>query len=116
NRFRHVGAAGSIDAKGSVDVRQGVAWDISAVMDRFNVGYFLKDTPSTITGNIKTDGSWSKAQQIINLRQVNLNGTLKGQTLSAKGSLAAKLNLPEDLASYFQRLKSQDAEAQYQQV
>ncbi len=116
NRFRHVGAAGSIDAKGSVDVRQGVAWDISAVMDRFNLGYFLKDTPSTITGNIKTDGSWSKAQQIINLRQINLNGTLKGQTLSAKGSLAAKLNLPEDLASYFQRLKSQDAEAQYQQV
>ncbi|WP_243443270.1 hypothetical protein [Psychrobacter sp. JCM 18903] len=25
-RFRHVGAAGSIDAKGTVDVRQGIAW------------------------------------------------------------------------------------------
>ncbi|AMN67761.1 translocation/assembly module TamB domain-containing protein [Psychrobacter sp. P11G5] len=115
-RFRHVGAAGSIDAQGSIDVSKGIAWDISAVMDRFNLGYFLKDTPSTITGSIKTDGSWSKAQQIINLQQINLNGTLKGQPLSAKGSLAAKLNLPEDLSSYFQRLKAQDAKAQYQQV
>ena len=115
-RLRHVGTAGSIDAKGTVDVRQGIAWDISAVMDRFNLGYFLKDTPSVITGTLNTDGRWGKAQQIINLKQINLNGTLKGQPLSAKGSLAAKLHLPEDLASYFQRLKAQDAEAQYQQV
>lgn len=115
-RLRHVGTAGSIDAKGTVDVRQGIAWDISAVMDRFNLGYFLKDTPSMITGTLNTDGRWGKAQQVINLKQINLNGTLKGQPLSAKGSLAAKLHLPEDLASYFQRLKAQDAEAQYQQV
>ena len=115
-RFRHVGTAGSIDAQGSVDVSKGVAWDISAVMDRFNLGYFLKDTPSTITGSIKTDGSWRKAQQIINLRQIDLNGTLKGQPLSAKGSLTAKLNLPENLANYFERLKAQDVESQYQQI
>jgi len=115
-RFRHVGAAGSIDAKGTVDVRQGIAWDISAVMDRFNLGYFLKDTPSVITGSLNTDGSWTKTQQTINLKQLNLNGILKGQALSAKGSLAAKLHLPEDLAGYFKRLQTQDAEAQYKQV
>ncbi len=115
-RFRHVGAAGSIDAKGSVDVSQGIAWNINAVMDRFNLGYFLKDTPSSITGSIKTDGKWGEAQQIINLRQINLNGILKGQPLSAKGSLAAKLSLPKDLSSYLQRLKAQDAKAQYKQV
>ncbi len=115
-RFRHVGAAGSIDAKGSVDVRQGITWDISAVMDRFNLGYFLKDTPSVITGSFNSDGRWNKTQQIVNLNQLNLNGMLKGQPLSAKGSLAAKLNLPQDLASYFKRLQSQDAQAQYKQV
>ena len=115
-RFRHVGAAGSIDAKGTVDVRQGIAWDISAVMDRFNLGYFLKDTPSVITGTIKSDGRWSKTQQIINLKQIDLSGILKGQPLSAKGSLSAKLNLPADLASYFQRLQKQDAQGQYKQV
>lgn len=115
-RLRHVGAAGSIDAKGTVDMRKGIAWDISAVMDRFNLGYFLKDTPSLITGNIKSDGRWSKTQQTINLQQIDLAGTLKGQPLSAKGSLAAKLNLPEDLASYFKRLQTQDAQAQYKQV
>ncbi|MFP3454786.1 translocation/assembly module TamB domain-containing protein [Psychrobacter sp. SIMBA_152] len=116
NRFRHVGAAGSIDASGTVDVRQGVAWDINAVMDRFNIGYFLKDTPSLITGTIDTDGRWSDTQQIINIKQVNLNGMLKGQQLSAKGSLSAKMRLPKDLASYFKQLQTQDAQAQYKQV
>ncbi|WP_209959185.1 translocation/assembly module TamB domain-containing protein [Psychrobacter sp. PL19] len=115
-RFRHVGAAGSIDAKGTVDVRQGIAWDISAVMDRFNLGYFLKDTPSVITGSFNSDGRWTKTQQVINLNQLNLNGVLKGRPLSAKGSLKAKLHLPEDLASYFKGLQKQDAEAQYKQV
>ena len=116
NRFRHVGAAGSIDASGTVDVRQGVAWDINAVMDRFNIGYFLKDTPSLITGTIDTDGRWSDTQQIVNIKQVNLNGMLKGQQLSAKGSLSAKMRLPKDLASYFKQLQTQDAQAQYKQV
>ncbi|MDN3442531.1 translocation/assembly module TamB domain-containing protein [Psychrobacter sp. APC 3279] len=116
NRFHHVGAAGSIDASGTVDVRQGVAWDINAVMDRFNIGYFLKDTPSLITGTIDTDGRWSDTQQIVNIKQVNLNGMLKGQQLSAKGSLSAKMRLPKDLASYFKQLQTQDAQAQYKQV
>ncbi|MGO2386275.1 MAG: translocation/assembly module TamB domain-containing protein, partial [Psychrobacter sp.] len=116
NRFSHVGAAGSIDASGTVDVRQGVAWDINAVMNRFNIGYFLKDTPSLITGTIDTDGRWSDTQQSINIKQVNLNGMLKGQQLSAKGSLSAKMRLPKDLASYFKRLQTQDAQTQYEQV
>ena len=115
-RFRHMGAAGSIDAKGTVDVRQGIAWDIDAVMDRFNIGYFLKDTPSLITGTIDTDGRWSDSQQIINIKKIDLRGMLKGQPLSAKGSLAAKMRLPKDLASYFKRLQTQDAQAQYKQV
>ena len=115
-RFRHVGAAGSIDAKGTVDVRQGIAWDIDAVMNRFNLGYFFKDIPSTITGTIDTNGRWSDTQQIINIKQVNLNGMLKGRPLSAKGSLNAKMHLPKDLASYFKRLQTQDAQAQYKQV
>ncbi|WP_352287313.1 translocation/assembly module TamB domain-containing protein [Psychrobacter sp. GW64-MNA-CIBAN-0177] len=115
-RFRHVGAAGSIDASGTVDVRQGIAWDIKAVMNRFNLGYFLKSTPSAITGTIDTDGRWSDTQQTINIKQINLTGTLKGQPLSAKGSLAAKMRLPKDLASYFKRLQKQDAQAQYKQV
>ena len=115
-RLRHVGAAGSIDAQGTVDVRQGIAWDINAVMNRFNVGYFLKDTPSLITGTINTDGRWGDTQQSININQIDLSGVLKGQPLSAKGSLTAKMRLPKDLASYFKRLQTKDAQAQYQQV
>lgn len=115
-RFRHVGAAGRIDVKGSVDVRQGFKWNVSAVMDRFNLGYFLADMPSTLTGTLKTDGLWSASQQRINLQQIDLSGTLKSQPLSAKGSLLATLNLPEDLTSYFESLQAQDGETQYKQV
>lgn len=115
-RFRHVGAAGSIDANGTVDVRKGVAWDISAEMDRFNLGYFLTDTPSELTGSVKSDGRWTDSQQVVNLNQLNLTGTLKGQPIVAQGSLAATLRLPKDLGSYFKRLQTQDAQAQYKQV
>ena len=115
-RLRHVGAAGSINATGSVDIRQGVAWDIKANMDRFNVGYFLKDMPSTVTGSVNTNGRWSSTEQVINLPQIDLSGTLKGQPLSAKGSLSATLHLPEDLAGYVSQLQTKDAQAQYQQV
>src|SRR5690606_32376042 len=91
-------------------------WNVKAVMNRFNLGYFFKDIPSTITGTIDTDGRWGDNQQIVNIKQVNLSGVLKGQPLSAKGSLVAKLRLPKDLGSYFKRLQAQDAQAQYQQV
>lgn len=86
------------------------------MIDRFNLGYFFKDIPSTITGTIDSSGRWGDTQQTINIKQVNLSGMLKGQPLSAKGSLIAKLHLPKDLASYFQRLQKQDAQAQYKQV
>lgn len=115
-RLRHIGDAGSIDATGTVDVRQGIAWDINAEMDRFNIGYFLQDTPSLITGNIDTDGRWSESQQTININQIDLSGMLKNRQLSAQGSLTTEMRLPSDLASYFERLQTQDAQAQYQQV
>lgn len=115
-RFRHVGDAGSIEASGTVDVRQGLAWDIKAQMKQFNLGYFAADMPSNITGIMLTDGQWNDSQQNINLNRVNLTGTLKGEALSAVGSLKAKLKLPKDLSAYFERLKGQDGEAQYQQV
>lgn len=115
-RLSHQGAAGSIDATGTVNLQNGIAWNLNATMDRFNLGYFLKDTPSVITGTLTSDGRWGKDQQIINLNNLNLNGTVKGESLSAKGSLSAKLHLPEDLAAYFNKLKAQEAATQYQQI
>ena len=115
-RFRHMGAAGSVDASGIVDLSQGIAWNVSANMDRFNLGYFLKDVPSVITGSVNTDGLWTESQQVIHLKQMNLSGVLKGQPISAQGSLAAKLRLPKDLSSYFKRLQTQESQSQYQQV
>lgn len=115
-RLSHHGAAGDIDAKGVVNLQNGISWNISATMNRFNLGFFVKDVPSLVTGSVVSDGRWGKNQQTINLNQLDLSGTIKGQPLSAKGSLSAKLHLPSDLAGYFKKLQAQEAAQQYQQV
>lgn len=115
-RFSHVGDAGSINATGTLDVRNGVAWDINANMDRFNVGYFMPDMPSSITGNVVTNGQWQTNSQSISITQMNLTGTLRDQPLNATGTLDAQLRLPSDLQAYVAQLQGQNPESQYQQV
>lgn len=115
-RLQHTGAAGSIDASGSVSIQQGVRWDINAQMQRFNLGYFVKDLPSNITGSVQSNGRWTDGEQVINLEQIDLQGTLKGQPISAAGSLESTLHLPKDLAGYLNTLKAKDATSQYEQA
>ncbi len=115
-RLSHRGAAGEIDASGTVNLQNGISWNIKAAMNQFNLGYFLKDTPSVITGTVNSNGRWGKNEQVINLNDLNLNGVVKGEPLSAKGSLNVKLHLPEDIAAYFKKLQAQEAAAQYQQA
>ena len=115
-RLQHTGAAGSIDASGTVSIQQGITWDIQAQMQRFNLGYFVTDLPSNITGRLQSNGRWGDNEQVINLEQIDLQGTLKGQAISATGSLESTLHLPKDLAGYLNTLKAKDATSQYQQA
>uniref|UniRef100_A5WFV6 Translocation and assembly module TamB C-terminal domain-containing protein n=1 Tax=Psychrobacter sp. (strain PRwf-1) TaxID=349106 RepID=A5WFV6_PSYWF len=112
----HVGEAGSLIAKGSVDVKNGVAWNINAAMEDFNLGYFVKDVPSNITGRISSTGLWKDTVQRINISQMALRGQINGEPLLAQGSLNSTLHLPKDMAQYLQVLKAADSNTQLQKV
>ena len=112
NNLRHVGEAGKLQAKGNVDVRDGLSWDIKAVMDDFNVAYFVKDFPSRITGRIRSNGNWGEDTQRIRISQMNLAGQLKGKPITASGDLNAVLHLPKDFSAYADTLKTADYETQ----
>ncbi|WP_227430144.1 translocation/assembly module TamB domain-containing protein [Psychrobacter sp. I-STPA6b] len=115
-QFSHIGDAGSIVATGDVDVSQGVRWDITTNMNDFNVGYFVTDMPSAISGKIATTGSWQDDVQKIHISDMNVQGQLKGQPLVATGGLDATLHLPKDMQSYLAKLQKGDAENQVSQV
>ncbi|WP_296404727.1 translocation/assembly module TamB domain-containing protein [Psychrobacter sp.] len=112
----HVGEAGSIIAKGKVDVRDGIAWDINAVMDDFNLSYFVKDVPSNITGKLSSTGLWKDSIQRITLDNMALRGEIDGQPLLAQGSLKTTLHLPKNMNQYFAVLKSNDTNGKVQNV
>lgn len=112
----HVGEAGSLIAKGKLDVTNGVAWNVDAVMDDFNLSYFVKDVPSNITGRVSSTGLWKDSVQRISIEQMALRGEIDGEPLLAQGSLNTTLHLPKDMGQYFERLKATDASGQVQQV
>lgn len=99
NEFKHNGKAGGIDAKGKLDLTNGVAWNINADMQNFDASYFFANMPSSITGSIITDGYWQDNEQKININNINLAGKLKNQPLTATGKLNALLHLPKDLST-----------------
>ncbi|WP_230660189.1 translocation/assembly module TamB domain-containing protein [Psychrobacter sp. I-STPA10] len=116
HQFSFNGDAGGITAQGDIDVSQDIKWDINATMDQFNIGYFVADMPSALSGDIITTGQWGKQTQIVHLPQIDVSGTLKGQPLLATGSLEATLHLPQDMQSYLKKLQQADAQQQVTQV
>lgn len=98
NKFSHQGDVGGINAKGKLNLDNGVAWDINADMKDFDASYFVANVPSKITGSLMTDGYWHDGTQAVNIRQMHLTGDLKNQQLTATGDLTAVLHLPKDLA------------------
>ena len=105
--FDYKGDAGGLHANGFIDISQGYTWDASATMNRFNVGAFVQDVPSDLTGGFRVRGDWRKQSQAVNIDQLDLKGTLRGQPFSAEGSLIADLALPSDLKAYMNQITAQ---------
>lgn len=103
NQFSHQfvsqGQTGGIDAKGSIDLTNGIGWQLNATMNRFDASFFVPSIPSRISGRINTDGYWRASGQYIRISAMDLSGTLKNQPLTARGQLIARLNLPKDLST-----------------
>lgn len=114
-RLSHTGEAGSLSANGTLSISNGLSWNINAVMDQFNFGYFLKEVPSNITGRVNTTGTWQDSVQRININQMSLKGRVKGEPLVAQGKLNATLHLPKDMNEYMEVLKASDATGQVKQ-
>ena len=84
----HQGVAGKIDAKGTVSLVQGIAWDMQALVEQFKPQYFAANVQGNITGRVKTTGRWSEQQKSINIQDLNLNGQINNKPLLGQGSLA----------------------------
>lgn len=95
--FVHQSGASSLSAKGKLDLQNGIGWDITANMQKFDSSFFAPTLPSHLTGNVVSHGVWQKQQQSIYLDNLNLSGRLKNQDFIAKGGLIAKLHLPDNL-------------------
>lgn len=116
DKFVHVSGQSRINATGKVDLNHGIDWVLDTRMKDFNLAHFVKDMPSQMTGIIKTNGHWSQDKQVIRLTDLNIDGTLKQQPLSAQGQLEADLRLPKDVSDYLQKASHQKASDAYQKV
>lgn len=120
NQFSHQfvsnGETSGINAKGKVDLSNGVAWNLVADMKQFDASFFVPSLPSRISGAINTDGYWREGGQYIHIANMDLTGRLKNQPLSAKGQLTAKLNLPKDLNSLKTTLQTANQNQQVAQL
>lgn len=116
HQFVSQGKTGGINATGSVDLSNGVGWQLNAQMQGFDASYFVPSIPSRVTGTVRTDGYWRENGQYIHIDNMDVMGTLKGQKLSAKGALIAKLNLPKDFTQLKNTLQNSNQNQQARQV
>ncbi|MCL1623946.1 translocation/assembly module TamB domain-containing protein [Moraxella sp. Tifton1] len=107
DRLDYRGGAGQLQAKGFVDISDGYAWDLMANANHFDIGAFVEDVPSELTGDLQVHGHWQDSSQLIAIEHLNLHGSLRNQPFHATGSLVADLALPNDLVGYFNQLKTQ---------
>lgn len=84
----HEGAAGKIDAKGTLNLSQGIAWNIQAMFDQFKPHYFVSSVKGDLTGRVNSTGKWSDREKSLTIRDLNMRGTLNDKPLLGQGNLA----------------------------
>ncbi len=116
DKLFHQGEAGLINAEGQLSLTNGYQWQLKSNMQDFNLGYFIADMPSKLSGNIQTTGNWTDKLQILNVKNMDITGQLQNKPLVAQGSLEARLRLPKNIQSYMQSLRGNQLKNQYQKV
>lgn len=105
NRLDYKGVAGVLSAKGFVQTKQGFVADIGANMRDFDMGYFIKNRPSQLTGEVAGFVDWRTHEQTVDVRTLNIAGVMNDEPVAMTGTLSATLNLPKDIKGYFASLK-----------
>ncbi len=90
-RFEHNGIAGKILANGQVNFANTLNWNINAALTRFKPQYFVSSLTGEVSGQLKTQGTWTEQLKRIQLQQLNVAGQLNGHALRGQGSLSVVL-------------------------
>lgn len=107
NDLSYQGVAGKAVVSGFVDTSKGVSADISANLQNFNAGVFVKDRPSNLTGDIGAYINWQDSEQIIDIKTLDIKGTMNDEPVFAQGKAYVVLNMPKDFQAYLGNLRRQ---------
>lgn len=107
NAFDYTGKAGTLSTSGFVDIGRGIVADMKASVNSFDIGHFVKDKTSNLTGSLSIWADWQKDRQHIDIKDLDILGQFNGESVLAKGALEATLELPDDIEAYLKSLKTQ---------
>lgn len=86
-QLSHRGIAGQLDASGQINLTDGVVWQLVANAKDLDTGFFAPDWAGRLSGQVDTQGYWQAKRKEVNIRQLDLQGTLRDQPLQANGKL-----------------------------
>ncbi|MGE8540581.1 MAG: translocation/assembly module TamB domain-containing protein, partial [Acinetobacter sp.] len=90
--LQHDGIAGKVFARGLVNLKNGIGWDIDASLIRFKPQYFASSVRGELSGTLKTQGLWSDALKRVQIQRLNLAGIINNKPVRGKGNLALVIN------------------------
>lgn len=92
NELKHDGVAGKVFAKGAVNLKDKIVWDIQASLVRFKPQYFVSSVKGEISGNVNSQGVWSDKLKRIDIRQLNAAGLINNKAIRGRGNLSLLLD------------------------
>ena len=105
DKLDFAGQAGKLQATGELNIGRGwVGW-LDASMQALDIGHFVKDYKSHLTGKLSARIDWQKDNQSIGIDDMDITGTVNEDAFMAKGRLAMVLDLPDNLSAYLTELR-----------
>ena len=86
-QLSHRGIAGDLDATGQLNLTDGLAWQLVANTKNLDTGFFAADWAGRLSGRVDTQGHWQAKRKDIQIRQLDLQGSLRQQPIQASGQL-----------------------------
>ncbi|EIJ68127.1 autotransporter assembly complex protein TamB [Pasteurella bettyae] len=103
-RLQFLTLDGSLNLVGHINWKQGVEWKTDAVLNKINMGGYIKDFPAILSGNISSSGLANNQTWKVEIPTLDVKGTVSQRPLSLKGNLTASqetlLNIPDLLLTY----------------
>lgn len=105
NALNYAGQAGKLSATGELDMATGYVGQLDVGLEEFDIGYFIQDYSSELTGQLGASINWQNNQQSIHIENMNIEGLVNDEDFLAKGVMSAVLDLPSNFDDYFRNLR-----------